>query len=81
MEEITVKAKFLFELKSKQDWINKCPRIIPEKTRSSESRIWIDKNGNVFEIGSDFMAAEKLNTYPCKVYSLISVSENLNKSN
>jgi len=80
MEEITVKAKFLFELKSKQDWINKVPRILPEKNRSSENFLWLDKNGNVFEIGADFMAAEKLNTYPCKVYRLIPVSETLKQS-
>lgn len=74
MEQITVNAEFLFELKSKQDWVNKVPRILPQKTRAAEQWLWIDKNGNVFELGADFMAAEKAETYPCKVYRLQSVS-------
>jgi hypothetical protein len=74
MENITVKAELLFELESKQDWINRVPRILPAKTRPGESWIWVDKNGNVFECGADFMAAEKHSTYPCKVYRLNSVA-------
>lgn len=73
-EKITVNGEFLFELKSKQDWINKVPRILPEKTRSGEQWIWIDKNGNVFERGLDFEAAQRLDTYPCKVYRLQNVA-------
>ena len=71
---ITVKGELLFELKSKQDWVNKVPRILPEKTRGAEQLLWVDKNGNNFELGKDFMAAEEHVTYPCKVYRLQSVS-------
>ncbi len=74
MEKITVNAEFLFELENKQQWINRVPQILPKKIRSGESWIWVDKNGNVFECGADFSAAEKQNTYPCKVYRLESVS-------
>lgn len=74
MEEITVKGQLLFELKSKQEWVNKVPGILPSKTRGNEQWVWVDKNGNVFEAGLDFMAAEKAETYPCKVYRLQSVS-------
>ena len=73
MEKITVNAEFLFELSSKQDWVNRVPRILPKKTRGAEQWIWIDINGNVFECGADFSAAEKQETYPCKVYRLASV--------
>lgn len=50
------------------------PDILPEKTRAGESWVWVDKNGNVFESGADFSAAEKNNTFPCKVYRLVNVS-------
>lgn len=72
--DITVKGEFLFELKSKSDWVNKVPRILPNKIRAGESWIWVDKNGNVFERGADFSSAEELQTYPCKVYRLQSIS-------
>lgn len=78
MEKITVNATFLFELSSKQDWVNRVPNIIPEKTRLAESLIWVDKNGDVFECGRDFMAAEEKQTYPCKVYRLNNVANGAN---
>lgn len=80
MEEITVKAEFLFELKSKKDWINKVPGLIPPKIRGGESKIWVDKNGFVYECGADFLASEELQTYPCKVYRLVNVGSQLNKN-
>lgn len=74
-ETIEVKAELLFELKSKQDWVNRVPSILPSKTRGKgEVWVWIDKNGHVFECGADFAAAERLDTYPCKVYRAIPVS-------
>lgn len=74
MENITVKGEFLFELQSKQQWLQKVPSILPEKTRGGEQWLWVDKNGNVFEKGLDFSVAEEKATYPCKVYRLQSVS-------
>lgn len=74
MEMIQVKAEFLFELSSKQDWVNRVPRILPKKIRAGETWIWINTKGEVFECGSDFMAAEKNETYPCKVYRTVPVS-------
>ena len=74
METIQVKGELLFELQNKQQWISRLPAILPEKTRAGESWIWVDKNGNVFECGADFSAAEKLHTYPCRVYRLANVA-------
>jgi hypothetical protein len=74
MESITVKGELLFELESKQQWVNRVPHILPKKTRGGEQWIWVDKNGNNFECGKDFEVAEKEGTYPCKVYRLQSVS-------
>ncbi|UBM58259.1 hypothetical protein LAG90_15755 [Marinilongibacter aquaticus] len=74
MEEIIVKGELILELQSKQDWINKVPRKLPEKSRGGEQWIWVDVNGNVFERVADFIAAEKAQTYPCKIYKLKSVS-------
>ena len=73
MEEIKVNAEFLFELKSKHEWVNKIPDILPGKTRAGESWVWLDKNNNVFERGADFIAAENHDAYPCRVYRLVSV--------
>lgn len=75
MENITVKGELLFELESKRQWFNRVPQILPEKTRAREQWIWVDANGNVFECGADFTAAEEARTYPCKVYRLQSVAE------
>ncbi|MCH8490227.1 MAG: hypothetical protein LAT81_09915 [Oceanicaulis sp.] len=74
MEEIKIKGELLFELANKQQWINRVPQILPEKTRNGEQWVWVDKNGNVFECGADFTAAEQAETYPCKVYRLQSVN-------
>jgi hypothetical protein len=78
MEKITINGELLFELSSKQDWVNRVPRILPNKTRAGEIWIWVDKNGDIFELGIDFMAAEEQDTYPCKVYRVQNVS-NKNK--
>jgi hypothetical protein len=74
MEQITINAEFLFELHSKEHWVNSVPQILPEKIRSGEQWIWVDKNGNVFESGADFASAEKNKTYPCKVYRVQNVA-------
>lgn len=73
VRDITVKGELLFELANKNQWINRVPQILPENQRG-ESWVWVDKNGNVFECGADFSAAEKAETYPCKVYRLQSVA-------
>ena len=75
MEQVKVNGELIIELKSKQDWINRCPRHLPEKRRMSEQWVWVDIRGFVFHIGADFAIAEELNTYPCKVYRLISLEE------
>lgn len=74
MQTIEVKGELLFELASKQQWVDRVPQILPDKIRFGETWIWVDKNGNVFECGADFMAAEKADTYPCKVYRLSNVA-------
>lgn len=72
--KVEVQCEFLFELKSKQEWANKVPGILPAKTRHGEIWLWVDKDGYVFECGRDFMAAEEKNSYPCKVYRAIPVA-------
>lgn len=75
LETIQVKGELLFVLESKQDWINRVPRIMPPKERGKfEAWLWLDVNGNVFEIGLDFSVAERAHTYPCKVYRLQNVA-------
>lgn len=81
MGAIVVNGELLFELKSKQDWVNRVPEILPKKIRGGEQWIWVDKNGNVFECGKDFTEAEKHDTYPCKVFRVITVSGWAEKQN
>ncbi|GHE65165.1 hypothetical protein [Roseivirga thermotolerans] len=75
MEKISVNVEFLFELISKIHWVNSVPECLPDKIRGSEQWIWVDKNGNVFERGADFEAAVKADSYPCKVYRVVPVSD------
>ena len=77
MEKVTFNGELILELYSKNDWVNRVPNYLPENIRGGEQRIWIDKNGNVFECGSDFIAAEKQDSYPCKVYRVQNVSSKL----
>lgn len=77
MVKIELNAVFLFELANKQQWINRVPQILPEKIRSGETWVWVDINGNVFECGADFSAAEEQETYPCKVYRVNNVSNKM----
>lgn len=69
MQEITVNGVLLFTLYSKQEWINKIPRILPEK-EYWEQLLWLDTNNNILTIGEDFATAEKIHSYPVKVYRL-----------
>lgn len=77
MEKIQVNGEFLFELKSKQEWINKVPRILPEKKHYNETWLWIDCKGNQILNGSDFINAENKQTYPVKVYRLITLTDSI----
>ena len=74
METISVKGELLFVINNKREWISRVPQILPQKTRPGEMWLWVDKHGNNFELGLDFAAAEKMDSYPCKVYRLCSVS-------
>lgn len=73
IENITVKAEFLLQLESKQDWINKIPKRLPKKKFETELFLWIDKNGNQFERGLDFQIAEEQNL-PCRIYRVQTIS-------
>lgn len=78
MENITVNGELIMVLTDKQDWLRKIPRHLPEE-RPGEQRIWVDRNGFIFERGLDFDAAEKLDTYPCKIYRLFPVHSQIPK--
>jgi hypothetical protein len=75
MEQITINAELLLVLESKRDWIAKIPERLPTKRFEKESFLWIDNNGNAFETGADFSAAEEQNSYPCKIYRTQKVSD------
>jgi len=71
----TFNGELILTLESKNDWIRKVPNHLPEKNYHNEQFIWIDANGNTLVMGEDFAAAEKLQTYPVKVYRHIRVSQ------
>lgn len=75
MAKITFNGELLLTLDSKQDWINKVPRHLPLKKYYKEEFLWLDKNGNHLVIGEDFQAAEKMQSYPVKVYRLQRVAD------
>ena len=78
IQEITIKARLIVELNTKEDWINKIPKRLPEKT-PGEHFLFIDKNGNTLELGVDFRIAECDDTFPIKVYRTQSVSRKFNE--
>ncbi len=71
--KLIVNAIQVFEIKSKQHWINSFPGALP-KLPSIEKLIWIDSKGNSASCGEDFIVAEKQETYPIKIYLLKRIS-------
>ena len=67
-------GELVLTLESKRDWVRKVPAYLPEKTRA-ERLIWLDANNNSLTIGEDFSAAEKMKSYPVKVYRVTRVAE------
>jgi hypothetical protein len=74
MTTIEINVEFVLELASKNDWINKIPRHLPELPMR-ENLLWIDSNGNSLTIGEDFQKAEDMRSYPVKIYRQVRVSE------
>jgi hypothetical protein len=67
--EIKINATLVFEIESKRHWINAFPGALP-KLPMVEKLIWIDAKGNSATCGQDFMIAEKMDSYPIKIYLL-----------
>lgn len=85
-EEVTLKrkriiskpsfnAELILTLESKNEWVRKVPHHLPEKNYRNEQFIWIDANGNTLVMGEDFAAAERIKSYPVKVYRHIRVTD------
>lgn len=75
IEDVIVKGVLVLELKNKAEWIRYVPNHLPEQRHCDEHFLWVDKNGNSFAMGRDFIAAEIAETYPCKVYRLQYVAD------
>lgn len=75
MEIVHVWGELIIELRSLQDWVNKCPNRLPAKQRAGEQWLWLDAKGYILTCGEDFQAAEKKATYPVKVYRLKRTSD------
>jgi len=73
-----IKAEFIFEFTSKEQWINKAQSWFEPYRSLSEKTICLDKNGLVLTCGKDFADAEIIQSYPVKVYRLIRVSNVVN---
>jgi hypothetical protein len=81
IEQIKVNAELILTLTSKADWVRRIPDHLPKKTRGGETFIWIDSKGNTLECGRDFSAAEKLESYPVKIYRPVCVDDALTNLN
>ena len=68
MEDLTIKAEFIFEFTSMSKWVNKAASWF--KPYQFQPTVCLDKNGDVCHIGEDFMNAEKKDLFPIKVYRL-----------
>jgi len=68
-------GELIITLNSKDEWVRNIPRHLPEKNYYKEQFIWIDANGNTLVMGEDFAAAERIGSYPVKVYRHIRVSD------
>lgn len=75
-----INAELIIILTSKNDWINRIPRCLPEKQYYKEEFLFIDSNGNKMTNGGDFMAAEEMKTYPVKVYRFVIASQEFERS-
>jgi hypothetical protein len=58
----------LFEFTSKQDWVNKGPRIWRVYQATDGRAISIDAKGRIVQTGAEFARAEKDGAYPVSVY-------------
>lgn len=68
-DEISCKAEHIITINSFNDWLKKCPDMLPEK-EPLEQRLFIDKNGYTVTGGIDFKKVEENSTYPVNVYKL-----------
>lgn len=71
----SIRAEYLFEFTSKQQWINKAQSWFEPYLSKAEKTVCLDTGGNVLTTGKDFADAEIIKTYPVKVYRLVRVSE------
>ncbi len=75
MEKVTFNGELVLTLESKSDWISRVPHCLLEKRFYNEAFMWIDANGNCLAMGADFIAAEKMKSYPVKVYRMAYVRD------
>lgn len=77
VKKITINAIEVFEIRSKNHWVNSFPGAIP-KLPVTEEYLFVDAQGNIAMCGEDFMVAEKEATYPIKVYLLKRIAHDSN---
>lgn len=69
MNTVTVTlGEKLFEFASKQDWVNKGPRIWRVHQATEHRSIAIDTKGRICQMGAHFSRAELDQSYPISVY-------------
>lgn len=75
IEKPSFNGELVLTLESKNEWVRKVPHHLPEKNYPNEHFIWIDANGNTLVMGEDFAAAERIKSFPVKVYRHIRVKD------
>ncbi|MFN8700299.1 MAG: hypothetical protein ACK52I_34850 [Pseudomonadota bacterium] len=68
MQKFEVEGTLVTTLTSKQDWVNRVPRVLePYRNMGGDAFLFIDAKNRVCTLGHDFMIAEKEGTFPVKV--------------
>jgi hypothetical protein len=62
-----VNGYLLLELLSKEHWVRRLPGALPTMAKS-EKIIFVDAHGNVTTCGADFSAAQRMSSYPVRIY-------------
>lgn len=77
----SINGELIITLNSKNEWVRKIPRHLPEKKYYNEQFLFIDANGNKLAMGEDFTAAERIGSYPVRVYRHTRVSDVAKENN
>jgi len=76
MDKININAELICEFSNFNSWVNHASSWLGRLPKYTQY-ICVDTNGNICDIGEDFMKARDNNRFPVKAYRLVrSVEDN-----